>query len=131
MKSNYLFSILLLTGCFFLFQACKTTQNTRLSESSFSCPMHPEIKGKKGNRCSKCNMELVESRAPAVFCCPIHKECTSKMSGNCPKCGTPMEQPVQPYSCPSHPVYKGKKGERCPKCRMELELPKPAKGVGR
>jgi len=131
MKSKLLFSILLLLGGFFLFQACKSSKNASASDSSYTCPMHPEIKGKKGDSCSKCQMQLTESKAPAVFCCPVHKECTSKMSGKCPKCGIPMEQPVQPYICPMHPDQKGKKGERCPKCRMELEMPKPGKGVGR
>lgn len=26
----------------------------------YACPMHPEIKGKKGEDCSKCGMELTE-----------------------------------------------------------------------
>lgn len=27
-------------------------------ESSYACPMHPEITGKKGDKCSKCGMAL-------------------------------------------------------------------------
>lgn len=26
----------------------------------FSCPMHPEVQGKKGDKCSECGMELTE-----------------------------------------------------------------------
>lgn len=120
----------LLLGGFFLFASCKASKNAGNGDSSYACPMHPEVTGKKGDHCSICHMALTESHAPAVFCCPIHKECTSKMSGKCPKCGTPMEQPVQPYSCPMHPDQKGKKGDRCPKCNMLLEQPKPGKGMG-
>lgn len=28
------------------------------SEMTHACPMHPEIKGKKGDNCSKCDMSL-------------------------------------------------------------------------
>ncbi|MFN0216961.1 MAG: heavy metal-binding domain-containing protein [Saprospiraceae bacterium] len=131
MKLTWFFSALMICSGLLLFQACQSSKKTSGADSSYACPLHPEITGKKGAHCTKCNMALTESKAPAVFCCPIHKECTSKMSGNCPKCGTPMEQPIQPYSCPMHPEYKGKKGERCPKCNMEMQVPKPGKGVGR
>jgi len=26
----------------------------------YSCPMHPEVTGKKGDKCPKCEMELTE-----------------------------------------------------------------------
>ena len=96
----------------------------------FACPMHPEITGKKGDHCSKCQMALTETSDASVFCCAIHKECTGKMGSKCPKCGTPLEQPLQPYSCPMHPEQKGKKGDRCLKCHMEMEQNKPGKGQG-
>lgn len=130
MKSKLFYLTLLLLGGFVLFQACKSSQKTSATDSSYACPMHPEVTGNKGDRCAKCQMELKESHAPAVFCCPIHRECTSKMRGNCPKCGTPMEQPVLPYICPMHPEQKGIKGDRCPKCNMPLEPQTPGKGVG-
>ena len=28
-------------------------------EAVYTCPMHPEVKGKKGDKCPKCGMELV------------------------------------------------------------------------
>jgi len=28
------------------------------SEMTYACPMHPEIKGKEGDHCSKCDMSL-------------------------------------------------------------------------
>ena len=28
----------------------------------YTCPMHPEVTGKKGSKCSKCGMDLVEKK---------------------------------------------------------------------
>ncbi|MES2777665.1 MAG: heavy metal-binding domain-containing protein [Bacteroidota bacterium] len=28
------------------------------TEQAYACPMHPEVKGKKGDKCPKCEMEL-------------------------------------------------------------------------
>jgi hypothetical protein len=39
------------------------TTNSETTESTsqlYACPMHPEITGKKGEKCSKCGMELTE-----------------------------------------------------------------------
>ena len=131
MKLKRFLPLLLLAAGVLFAQACKSSKGGHTSDSSYACPMHPEMTGKKGDKCAKCHMAMTESTAPAVFCCPIHKECSSKLSGKCPKCGTPMEQPVQPHACPMHPDQKGKKGDRCPKCNMGLEMVKPGKGVGR
>ncbi|MGJ1214382.1 MULTISPECIES: heavy metal-binding domain-containing protein [Bacteroidota] len=35
------------------------TQHQSSSENIFICPMHPEVKGNKGDKCSKCGMNLV------------------------------------------------------------------------
>ena len=37
-----------------------TTEPSTSSNELFSCSMHPEITGKKGEKCSKCGMELTE-----------------------------------------------------------------------
>ena len=37
-----------------------TTETSTSSNELFSCSMHPEITGKKGEKCSKCGMELTE-----------------------------------------------------------------------
>ncbi len=31
----------------------------KMAEATFTCPMHPEITGKEGDKCSKCGMALV------------------------------------------------------------------------
>ena len=36
------------------------TEGTESTSQLFACPMHPEITGKKGEKCSKCGMELTE-----------------------------------------------------------------------
>ncbi|SHL85836.1 DUF3347 domain-containing protein [Flavobacterium xinjiangense] len=37
-----------------------TSVVTKTTSELYSCPMHPEITGKKGDKCSKCGMELTE-----------------------------------------------------------------------
>ncbi len=31
-----------------------------VAEQLYACPMHPEVQGKKGEKCSECGMELSE-----------------------------------------------------------------------
>ena len=40
---------------------------TAAPEAVYCCPMHPEITGKKGDKCSKCKMDLEEKKAPAEY----------------------------------------------------------------
>lgn len=53
----------------FTFSACSThgtgenkTTNTAVGDSTqlYACSMHPEVTGKKGEKCSKCGMDLTE-----------------------------------------------------------------------
>ncbi|ESU19088.1 hypothetical protein FCR2A7T_25070 [Flavobacterium cauense R2A-7] len=39
-------------------QTTETPVNS--SEKMYACPMHPEVTGKKGDKCSKCGMDLTE-----------------------------------------------------------------------
>lgn len=34
-------------------------EHDNMAEATFACPMHPEITGKEGDKCSKCGMTLV------------------------------------------------------------------------
>ncbi|MFV8271326.1 DUF3347 domain-containing protein [Flavobacterium sp. GT2N3] len=36
------------------------SQKTESTTQLYACPMHPEVTGKKGEKCSKCGMELTE-----------------------------------------------------------------------
>lgn len=45
--------------------SCNSAQNesSKVADNSqgYSCPMHPEIIGKEGEKCSDCGMDLTES----------------------------------------------------------------------
>ena len=65
-------SIIIFCALFLGFAACKNnpSQNENKAQDSgqsvsgmetmYACPMHPEITGKQGDKCSKCGMELTE-----------------------------------------------------------------------
>ena len=63
--------------------------------ATYTCSMHPEITGKKGEKCPKCGMKLVEKKAEvkqkvavAKYICPMKCEgSASDKPGECPKCG--------------------------------------------
>lgn len=60
MKSIILISVIVLI---LLHVSCnqKTGDNSQKTETSaerYSCPMHPEVHGAKGEKCPKCGMEL-------------------------------------------------------------------------
>jgi hypothetical protein len=70
----------------------------------FACPMHPEITGVEGDKCSKCGMELVAA---------------SEDQGN----GNMEDMDMSAVaSCPMHPEITGKEGDTCSKCGMTLVL---------
>ena len=41
-------------------QSSEKVQPTEATTELYSCSMHPEVTGKKGEKCSKCGMELTE-----------------------------------------------------------------------
>ncbi len=60
-------SIVIILAIVIAFTACNTKQSeetettsTEQSNQLYACPMHPEVTGKKGDKCSKCGMELTE-----------------------------------------------------------------------
>jgi hypothetical protein len=36
------------------------TEQTQSADKMYACPMHPEVTGKQGEKCSKCGMDLTE-----------------------------------------------------------------------
>lgn len=57
------------TACITMLSACNNSKNNQKKsnmsthqhsneENKYACPMHPEVTGKKGEKCSKCGMEL-------------------------------------------------------------------------
>ena len=94
MKHKLFFSLALLAGL--LFTACKGGSNQNQSAANtdpntiYACPMHPEVTGKAGDKCSKCGMALEAvpgHTGDHVFACPMHPEVTGKAGDKCPKCG--------------------------------------------
>lgn len=74
-----------------------------MAEATFACPMHPEVTGKKGDKCSKCGMFLTKS----VDDSKEVEEYNHKMDS-------------VTYTCPMHPNEKGIKGGKCSTCNMDL-----------
>jgi len=64
MKTLFLTAILAMTMVSCNNKAKETetnaTEGTESTSQLFACPMHPEVTGKKGEKCSKCGMELTE-----------------------------------------------------------------------
>ncbi len=65
MKNIILPSLLvafLLTSCGSKTTETKTVETVAVGDSAktHACPMHPDITGKKGDKCSECGMELTE-----------------------------------------------------------------------
>jgi hypothetical protein len=52
-----MFFLIAFLGATTLFSNCKTHKEMETT-MTYSCPMHPEVTGKKGDKCSKCGMEL-------------------------------------------------------------------------
>ncbi len=64
MKAFFLTAILAITLVSCNHKTKETENNSSInSNEKFSCSMHPEVTGKKGEDCSKCGMELTESVA--------------------------------------------------------------------
>jgi hypothetical protein len=36
------------------------TEQSQSADKMYACPMHPEVTGKQGEKCSKCGMDLTE-----------------------------------------------------------------------
>ncbi len=95
-------------------------------EPVYSCPMHPEVTGKKGDTCPKCHMALVAPKdvavaSAAMYCCPMHPDAMGAKDAKCPKCGMAMTTAV--YACPMHPDAMGAKDAKCAHCGMAMTQP--------
>lgn len=89
------------------------------SGQSYICPMHPQVRGKKGDKCPICKMDLVpQEKSSPMAGMPMEEEKAA------PETPAPeaAQQPdaEQVYICPMHPHIHGKKGGTCPICGMDL-----------
>jgi hypothetical protein len=72
--------------------------NTKMN--THACSMHPEIMGMKGDKCSKCGMELTEKTTDKkvidkIYSCPMHPEVQGKLNSKCSKCGMPLTDLIE------------------------------------
>lgn len=89
------------------FTACKNdkkndadtakTADLNLGTEMYACSMHPEVTGKKGDKCTKCGMELekVAVASPTeneIYNCPMDTEITGKKGDKCSKCGMDLQE---------------------------------------
>lgn len=84
-------SIFFILAIVIAFTACNTKQteettstSTEQSDQLYACPMHPEVIGKKGEKCSKCGMELtepVEAKATETSTTPAVATATTEATG--------------------------------------------------
>ena len=72
--------------------------NGNVAMKTHACTMHPEIEGMKGDKCSKCGMELTlkttKKMETAIYACPMHPEVQGKLNDKCSKCGMPLTELV-------------------------------------
>ena len=63
---------------------------SELTGTLYACPMHPEVTGKKGDKCSKCGMalELVTAEDRKR---DLHKDANSQEQAHCAMCGKAIE----------------------------------------
>ncbi len=96
-------------------------------DTTFTCPMHPEIKSDKPGVCPKCNMNLEKEKSKVK---PQESKTMGKPMdhGSMNMKGMDHQQTTQEkptYTCPMHPEIKSDKPGVCPKCNMNLEKEKP------
>ena len=69
---------------------------TSQANTTYTCPMHPEIEQQSPDSCPKCGMALEAKGIPIVetkteYTCPMHPEVIQDHPGSCPKCGMALE----------------------------------------
>ncbi|MFQ6609686.1 MAG: heavy metal translocating P-type ATPase [Fidelibacterota bacterium] len=66
-----------------------------LPGTTFTCPMHPEIRQNKPGSCTKCGMALEPvnpvPEAATRYICPMHPDVIQNEPGACPICGMALE----------------------------------------
>ena len=76
-------------------QKAKGKAKKEVVSAVYVCSMHPNMTGKKGDKCPTCGMALVPKKAEAkkevveaAYICPMKCEgSASNKPGDCPKCG--------------------------------------------
>ena len=66
------------------------------SSTTYTCPMHPQIREEKPGSCVKCGMALepatpLTAQTKTEYTCPMHPEIVQDHPGYCPICGMALE----------------------------------------
>jgi Cu(I)/Ag(I) efflux system membrane fusion protein len=100
----------------------------------YTCPMHPEVRSEKADKCPDCGMKLVKQDFYEVYRCHM-EECpdVKAEAGKC--CGKDLQKTLMSkdeyyqfahledaYFCPMHPDVTATEAGKCPKCGMKLEM---------
>ncbi len=80
-------------------------------QTTYTCPMHPEIHSTKPGNCPKCGMKLIKETPKAIAKKPEVK--------TVPMTAMDMKESVS-YTCPMHADIHSAKPGNCPKCGMKL-----------
>ncbi len=67
-----------------------------LADTTYTCPMHPEVEQNGPGTCPKCGMALepkgvLPMASKVEYTCPMHPEIVQDHPGSCPKCGMALE----------------------------------------
>ena len=93
--------------------------------TTYTCPMHPEIRQDSPGDCPKCGMHLVPAdNAPShdhSHCCS-HDKHQSAGAATGKYDTVPAGYGGAVYTCPMHPEVRQTKPGSCPICGMGLEL---------
>lgn len=82
-------TILLLLAVCMSFAAFSQNNNSK-TDSSYTCPLHPDVKGTATSKCTKCGMALTPTK---TYICPMHADVTSTdKKAKCTKCGMSLTE---------------------------------------
>jgi Cu+-exporting ATPase len=93
--------------------------------TTYTCPMHPEVRQEGPGDCPKCGMHLVPAEdAPAQEHSHCHGHETHQSAGAATGKydSVPVGYVGAVYTCPMHPEVRQTKPGSCPICGMGLEL---------
>jgi Cu+-exporting ATPase len=80
-------------------------------ETTYTCPMHPEVRQQGPGSCPKCGMALEPETltTPSThteYVCPMHLEVVQDHPGSCPKCGMALEPRTVTVESAENPELK-------------------------
>jgi rubrerythrin len=90
-------------------------------KTTYTCPMHPEVRKDRPGKCPKCGMTLVPEKSGMPKSDdsgqPDHSGHLDEAS---PATDTTDTKDKTVYTCPMHPEVRQDRPGKCPKCGMTL-----------